>query len=205
MHLYYSPTSPYVRKVMAVAIEAGVRDRLECVAAEVSPVARNAEVGAHNPLAKVPTLVTDDGLALFDSRVICEYLAAQTASGQALFPAAGAARWQALADQALADGLLDAALLARYESAARPEALRWPDWLNGQLDKVRASVQAIDARADSLGGRVDIGTLALACALGYLDFRYANMGWRNDAPRAAAWFAAFSERASIRDTAPPAA
>jgi len=205
MKLFYSPSSPYVRKVRATAIEAGLLDQIECVAAEVSPVKRNTELGAHNPLAKLPTLVTDDGLALFDSRVICEYLAAQTAAGQALFPAGGAERWQALADQALADGLLDAALLARYESAVRPEALRWPDWRDGQLDKVRASVQAIDARADSLGGRVDIGTLAMACALGYLDFRYADMGWRNDAPRVAAWFAEFGARASIRDTAPPVA
>jgi len=205
MKLYFSPTSPYVRKVMATAMEAGVNDRIQCISAETSPVARNAELAAHNPLAKLPTLVTNDGLALYDSRVICEYLAAQTASGQALFPAAGTARWQALADQALADGMLDAALLARYESAARPEALRWPDWHHGQLEKVRAALAAIDARADRLNGRVDIGTLALACALGYLDLRYAAMGWRNLAPRAAAWFAEFGARASIRDTAPPAA
>jgi len=205
MKLYFSPTSPYVRKVMAVAMEAGVNDRIECVSAEVSPVKRNTEVGVHNPLAKLPTLVTDDGLALYDSRVICEYLAAQTASGRALFPAAGTARWQALADQALADGLLDAAILVLYESKARPEALRWPEWRNGQLDKIRASVQAIEARADSLAGRVDIGTLAIACALGYLDLRYADLQWRNAAPRAAAWFAEFAARPSIRDTAPPAA
>jgi len=204
MKLFFSPTSPYARKVLAAAIELKLRDRIETVNAAVSPTQRNPEVVAHNPVGKVPTLVTDDGQAFYDSRVICEYLAGQAANGTALFPPTGPTRWTALRRQALADGLLDAALLARYETATRPEALRWGDWLDGQLDKIRASAQTIEAEVNDFGDRVDIGTLAIACALGYLDLRYPHLQWRDDAPRAAAWFASFSQRPSLVDTAPSA-
>ena len=204
MKLFFSHTSPYARKVMATAIEAGLNDQIEIVTAAVSPVNRNAEIVAHNPSGKLPTLLTDDGQALFDSRVICEYLAAQS-NNTTLFPAAGNARWTALRRQALADALLDAALLARYETASRPENLRWNDWLTGQLDKVRSSVVAIEADADTLGDEANIGTLAIACALGYLDLRYPELEWRKQAPRAATWYESFSQRPSLKDTAPPAA
>lgn len=205
MKLFFSHTSPYARKVVATAIELGLRDRIELMTASVSPTNRNPDVVAHNPSGKLPTLLTDDGQALYDSRVICEYLAAQTAGGDAIFPPAGTARWTALRRQAMADALLDAALLARYETASRPEALRWPEWLEGQLDKVRSSILAIEADAGDLGDRADIGTLAIACALGYLDLRYGNLQWRDKAPRAAAWYAEFSQRPSLVETAPPAA
>jgi len=205
MKLFFSPFSPYARKVMATAVELGLRNRIDVLDAAVSPIQRNPEVVAHNPAGKVPTLIADDGQAFYDSRVICEYLAGQTAKGATLFPAAGPARWTALRRQALADGLLDAALLARYETTTRPEVLRWADWLEGQLNKVRASVQAIEAEAGDFGDRVDIGTLAIACALGYLDLRYPHLQWRDGAPRAAAWFATFSQRPSLLETAPPAA
>ena len=196
MKLFFSPTSPYVRKVMACAHELGVADRITLLPSNAHPVTRDAGIIAHNPLGKVPTLITDDGLVLYDSRVICEWLDA-THNGH-LFPRQGAARWQALVLQSLADGILDAALLARYEEAARPEALRWADWQQGQLDKVHTSLLALERSPQPLHERADIGTLALACALGYLDLRFDAWGWRGRFPHVAAWAAGFMQRPSLQ-------
>ncbi len=200
MKLYYSPTSPYVRKVSIVAIETGLADKIERINKTVSPVARDELVAASNPLAKVPTLLTDDGMALYDSRVICEYLDAL--GGGKLFPASGAARWTALTRQALGDGLLDAALLVRYEGFLRPEPVRWADWSQGQMKKVIGSLEEIERQAASFGDGIDIGLISIACALGYLDFRYADMKWQDSYKTAAAWAAKFNERAALKSTLP---
>ncbi len=202
MKLFYSPTSPYVRKVSAVAIELGLADKIERVTKVVSPVARDELVAASNPLGKVPTFVTDDGQALYDSRVICEYL--DTLGGNKLFPASGAARWTALTRQALGDGLLDAALLVRYEGFLRPEDKRWSDWSQGQMTKVAASMAEIERQAPGFAKGVDIGLISIGCALGYLDFRYADMKWRDTYKATAAWAAAFNERPSMKTTVPAA-
>jgi glutathione S-transferase len=204
MKLFFSPTSPYVRKCLVVARELGVDERIEFLVANAHPVNRDASIVAANPLGKVPTLLTDDGHSLYDSRVICEYLDARFGQGR-LFPSAaqeGAARWQALTLQALADGLLDAALLVRYEQVARPEELRWPDWQTGQLDKIETSLAALE-RGELLPlpldpTRVDIGTLALACALWYLDLRYESLAWRARFPAVARWYGEFSQRPSLQ-------
>ena len=196
MKLHFSPTSPYVRKCMVTAHELGVDDRITLLPSNAHPVKRDAALVATNPLGKVPTLVTDDGLVLYDSRVICEWLDS-TYKGQ-LFPRDGAARWQALVLQSLADGILDAALLARYEEAVRPEALRWPDWQAGQMDKVSSALMALEQAPEQLQGRVDIGTLSLACALGYLDLRYDAWGWRTRFPRVADWATGFMQRPSLQ-------
>ena len=196
MKLYFSPTSPYVRKCLVVAHELGLVGRIELLAGNAHPVNRDPTIVAANPLGKVPTLICDDGRVLYDSRVICEYL--DDLGGGALFPRSGAARWQALTLQALADGMLDAALLARYEDVARPEALRWAEWRAAQLDKVATSMAALDAAPASLEARVDIGTLALACALSYLDLRFAELSWREHYPAVAGWHAQFSQRASMQ-------
>ena len=196
MKLHFSPTSPYVRKCMVTAHELGVADRITLLPSNAHPVNRDAKLVAANPLGKVPTLVTDDGLVMYDSRVICEWLDSSH-NGQ-LFPRVGAARWQALVLQSLADGMLDAALLARYEEAVRPEALRWADWQAGQMDKVRTALQALEQAPEQLQGRVDIGTLSLACALGYLDLRFDAWGWRTRFPRVAEWAAGFMQRPSLQ-------
>jgi glutathione S-transferase len=201
MKLFHSVTSPYVRKVSVCAIELGLEGRIERLPGQVSPVARNAEVAAHNPLAKIPTLITDEGLALFDSRVICEYLDALDGRHR-LIPASGIARWRVLRDQALGDGLLDASALSRYETALRPAELRWSAWLEGQMQKIQAALDMIDAEAPGFGERVDVGTIACACALGYLDFRFPDLGWRAARPRAAAWYERFAQRPSMRATVP---
>jgi glutathione S-transferase len=161
MKLYHSPTSPFVRKCLVCARETGLIERITLEPAAAHPVARDRALVAHNPLGQVPTLITDDGSVLYDSRVICEYF--DELSGGRLLPPRGAARLDVLIEQALADGLLDAAVLTRYETAVRPEALRWPDWVTGQLDKVSAALAELERAAPKLGARVDLGTISIAC------------------------------------------
>ena len=203
MKLYYSATSPFARKCLVGAHELGLRERIELLSAAPHPVNRDRALVACNPLGKVPTLVTEDGAVLYDSRVICEYLNA-LGDGH-LMPAEPAARWSIYRDEALADGMLEAAVLVRYETFARPESLRWKDWIDGQMDKVTCGLAEIEQRAGSLGQRIDLGTIAIGCALGYLDFRFAALGWKNSHPKTAAWFARFAARESMLATAPPAA
>ena len=203
MKLRYSPASPYVRKVMVTAHETGLEGRIEKVATTVVPVKENAELSRENPLTKVPTLIADDGEVLYDSPVICEYLDTLHDSGGAkLFPPAGPARWKALRLQALADGILDAAILTRYEKAIRPEELQWRDWVDGQMRKVRQGLDALEAKAGELAGPLTIGTIAAGCALGYLDFRFADENWRQGRPKLAAWYEEFAQRPSMKATVP---
>ncbi len=201
MKLFFSPASPFVRKCMVIAQEAGIADRIEKLPSAAGPVARDQTIIPSNPLGKVPTLITDDGQVLYDSRVICEYL--NDLAGGVLFPAGGQARWQALADQALGDGIMDAALLARYEVALRPEALRWQDWVDGQMSKAHDALAQLEKNVKRLDGRLDIGVITIACALGYLDFRFASYDWRSTHPGVAAWFKTFNARPSMQATLPP--
>ena len=152
MKLFHSPTSPFVRKVRIVAHETGLADRIELLTCAAGPINRDTSIVAHNPLGQVPTLLTDDDRVLADSRVICEFL--DTLGKGTLFPRDGDARWQALADQSAADGLLDAALLLRYETFMRPEALRWDGWIKGQFEKVHSVLATFEARAMTLENRV---------------------------------------------------
>nr|WP_313657229.1 glutathione S-transferase [Achromobacter ruhlandii] len=202
LKLLYAPTSPYVRKVMACAHLAGLAGRIQWLESAAHPVRRDDRIVAHNPLAKVPTLILEDGTALYDSRVICEYLADLGASAD-LFPAAGARRWQALTRQALGDGLLDAALLARYEHTARPAEFQWPAWREAQLAKVSACLDAIEQCASMLATRAPtIGEVTLGCALGYLDFRFPELDWRARHTAAARWQEAFSALPAMQATLP---
>lgn len=196
MKLFFSPTSPYVRKCMVVAHELGLTGRIDLLPSNAHPVTRDQTIIAKNPLGKVPTLITDDGQALYDSRVICEYL--DDLGNGALFPKSGKARWEALTLQSLADGILDAALLARYEDVARPEAIRWKEWRAGQLDKTETALAYLEGNLQGLAGRVDIGSLSMACALWYLDLRFTELLWRERYPKVAQWYAAFSQRPSTQ-------
>src|SRR5579864_4922347 len=179
MKLRYAAASPFVRKVLVVAHERGLRDRIELVPTTVSPVEANAALAPENPLMKVPSLTTDDGQVLFDSPVICEYLD-RMARGRKLFPAAGPARWKALCQQALGDGVLDALVLCRYETL-RPADRRWPGWTDGQMRKAHGGLAALDR--EDLGGPRTIGQVTVGCMLGYLDFRFPEDGWRQRHPR----------------------
>ena len=201
MKLFFGPASPYVRKVTVSAIELGLAAKIERLPSAAHPVTRDDNVAPFNPTGKVPTLVLDDGTALYDSRVICEYLDA-IATRPRLFPQTAPERFRALREQALGDGILDAALLARYETTVRPEPFLWQPWLDGQLRKVATGVDVVEAECDSYGDRFDIGTLTIACALGYLDFRFPQLQWRAAHPAAARWFERVSARPSLRETLP---
>jgi glutathione S-transferase len=203
MKLFYSQTSPFVRKCLVTAHELGLAPRLELEPAAAHPVNRDRSVVERNPLGKIPTLVTDAGAVFFDSRVICEYL--NGLGDGHLLPTVGEARFAILTDQALADGLMDAAVLARYESTLRPEQLRWPDWTRGQMEKVSSALSDFERRAATWGDRMDLGVIALGCAVGYLDFRYPEFAWRERSPSLARWYGRFAARESMTKTRPPAA
>lgn len=201
MKLHYSQTSPFARKVMVVAHERGLAGRIELMPATTSPVEPNAELVRDNPLAKIPSLILDDCTVLYDSRVIAEYL--DQLAGAKLFPPVGDARWTALRQQALADGLLDAAVLIRYERVLRPEGKRWSDWIDGQFGKVERTLDAFEREAAHLEKKLTIGTIGVACALGYLDFRFGDLNWRASRPRLTLFHAKLGERPSMIATRPP--
>jgi glutathione S-transferase len=194
--LFFSPASPYVRKVMACATSRGIAQRIEKVS--VNPNLSPPELLLCNPLSKVPCLVTDDELSLFDSPVICEYL---DSVGDALpmFPEHGAPRWRALRFQAMGDGILDASVPRRWEMLKPREAGR-DAWIARQKAAVDRTLDMLEL--DPPHRMVDIGSISVACALGYLDFRFATEPWRPECPLLAAWFAGFAENPEIAETAP---
>lgn len=199
MKLHWSPRSPFVRKVMIVLHETGLTGDVDLsrnVVAVQIPTA--PEVLADNPLGKIPTLITDGGEAIFDSRVICEYLDLKAAAG--LFPAEPGARIRALTWQALADGLTDILLIWRTELTRESGA--WSALVEGWRTKVGASMAQLEAEADSIAATpFGIGHVALAAALGQLDFRWTDCQWRGHFPRLAALEAKMAERASVAATA----
>ncbi len=199
MKLFFSPASPFARKVRISALELGLAERIELIEVSLSPVQPHHGLRSHNPLGKIPALVTEADEALYDSPVICEYLDA-LAGGDRLWPAAGAARWRALRHQALADGLADAAILMRYELVIRPEGLRWSEWLDGQRLKVRTALDALEA--EPLEGPFDIGAISIVCALQYLEFRFPEVRWREGRPQLAGWHEGVSLRPSVASTRP---
>ena len=199
MTLYHSPLSPYVRKVMVVAHETGLLDEIETVNGSGTPMEPNEETVAQNPLGKIPALVTEDGMTLFDSRVICRYL--DKVAGAGLYPA-GSGEFAMLTREALAEGIIDAALLVSYEGRLRPENIRFTPWVEGQKDKVRRGLEWFERHIDALAGHLTMDKIALGCALGYVDFRLADVDWRKDCPGLAAWYKEFSARQSMKETAP---
>ena len=275
MKLYAIATSPYVRKVMVLAHETGLVDRIEIVKPNLSLTTSDPDLNRANPIGKVPALVLDDGGSLYDSPVICEYLdslhdgpqcfppagperwhALQRQAlgdgmldaavidylglwnwdgtldrihhalylkcrgslydspviceyldslhdGPQCFPPAGPERWHALQRQALGDGMLDAAVTARLEVAARPAELQWADYVTAQLAKVRRGLDALEADCLYFPTGLDIGGIAIACALAYLDLRYAEEEWRIGHPSLAVWFDPIAERPSMVATTPP--
>ncbi|MGE0717211.1 MAG: glutathione S-transferase N-terminal domain-containing protein [Alphaproteobacteria bacterium] len=200
MKLRYSATSPYVRKVVVLALETGLDGRIERIPTAAAPTKPSPEIAAVNPLAKVPSLTTDDGQHLYDSPVICEYLDSLH-DGAKAFPPPGPIRWTALRQQALADGMLDASLLIRYEMA-RSADKQSEEWMAGQKRKVTQGLDALEAEASRLGDAVTIGTITIGCTLGYLDFRFAADDWRKGRPNLAAWYEKFGARPSMQATQP---
>ncbi len=201
MKLFYSPTSPFVRKVMVVAHETGLAGRIEKVTTPANPLQVNPELSASNPLQKLPALLTDGGEALFDSPVICEYLDSLH-DGRKLFPPVGGARWRSLTLMALADGILDAGVQCLYEQRFRPESMRSADWVAGQTRKVRQGLDQLERIVDEFARDLTIGEIAVGCALGWLEFRKPVGDNRAGHPRLFAWFDAVSRRPSFAATVP---
>jgi glutathione S-transferase len=198
MKLSFSAASPYVRKVMACAIARGIAGRIEKWTVGTTDPA----LAAVNPLSKVPTFVTDDGMALYDSPVICEYLDS-IGDAPKLFPPVGAARWQALRRAALGDGILDASQPRRREIALPQDEGRVA-WIALQRGKVVRGLDVLEAEAGTLNGLATIGEIAIGCALGYLDFRFAGEPWRPGHPKLAAWYARVVALPPLAETMPPA-
>ncbi len=199
MKLYYSTTSPYARKVRVVAIEKGLGARLELDLA--SPWPDPAAIVPFNPLGKIPVLVGDDGLVLYDSPVICEYLDAN-GGGPKLVPAAGRERWEVLRRQALADGMLDAAVAIVLEGR-RPPGERSTDAPRRAAEAIRRAVAAIGTDVPPPAAPFDLGAIAIAVALGYLDFRLPELGAGAAHPALRDWWHTVRERPSLAATRPP--
>jgi glutathione S-transferase len=196
MKLAYSAASPYVRKVMACAIARGLDSRIEKWAIGTTDPA----LLAVNPLSKVPSLLTDEGVALYDSPVICEYLDS-LGDAPKLFPPAGPARWTALRQEALGDGIMDASQPRRRELALPQDDGRVA-YIDMQRGKVSRAVAVLEAEAASLGALTTIGEITVGCALGYLDFRFAHEAWRPGHPALSAWYESVVGLAPLAGTMP---
>ena len=203
MQLLYARLSPFVRKIMVLLEEADKAGEVELIDGFGSPTAPNDAVVAVNPIGKIPCLVSDDGVAIYDSRVIARYLDNRFATG--LYPDDNGI-WSTLTLEAHADGMLDAAVISVYETRCRDEAIRSVEWVAGQHAKISRGLDALESHwLDHLAGPMDMGHIGIGCALGYLDFR-AELGgwtdWRDGRPGLATWGDRFLERASMKATSP---
>ena len=198
MELKFSPLSPYVRKVSVTAHELGIADRIRLT--KVNTREEPDKIAPFNPLGKIPALVTDTGAVIYDSPVICEYLDAEFGNHR-LLPAAGAPRWNILTRVALADGTIDAAILIRHERLRAAEKQE-QDWIDWQLRKVFAGLDQMEQTIDAGGDALDLGKIAVACALGYMPLRIVELEGLTRWPRLKAWYEAMSQREPFRLTKP---
>jgi glutathione S-transferase len=188
MKLMSSPLSPYGRKVKIAARMKGLDSRIELLPTDTNK--GDDALNKLNPLGKIPCLITEEGVALFDSHVICEYYDTLSPA-PVLFPKSGTERFRTLTMGALADGVLDAALLLVYEGRFRPENMKVQAWIDRQQSKVDRSLALLEAAPPAWSGSPDYGHLTLACALGYLDFRHGGK-WRANHPKMVAWLDTFA-------------
>jgi glutathione S-transferase len=203
LRLFFSPASPYVRKVLIAAHERGVIDQVEKLPSAAGPVKRDQTIVKHNSSGKVPCVLMDDDTPLFDSRVITAYVDSIGVNGESLYPESR--RFAILTLEALGDSILDACLLHRYESVMRPEDKRWDDWSRGQMEKIDSGLDDLEGRwFEDLSRDFNAGSIAAASVLGYLDFRFPDKDWRSAHPKLTAWFASVSERPSVKETFPHA-
>lgn len=188
MILRSSPTSPFVRKVRIAIGLLGFDGKIEVRETDLNDAGDS--IRKQNPLGKIPALLLDDGTVYYDSRVILEYLD-QLAGGGRIIPREGKARFDALRLQALCDGVLDAGVLLVYESRYRPAEMRVEPWVERQQGKIARALAALEASPPALDAVPNVGQIALACALGYLDLRFGG-DWRKDHPRLVAWHDRFA-------------
>jgi glutathione S-transferase len=194
MKLFGGIGSPFVRKVVVTAVELDLFRRIDLLPANGSGTSINSIAGTVNPISKMPTLVLDTGESLFDSRMIMRFL--NDMGGGALYPADD---WAMVRRESVAEGLIEAALLIRYEISVRPEEFRWGRWIDGQTLKVNQALDAMERDASALS-RLDAAAIGTGCALGYLDLRLPDWGWRADRPILNGWFDTFRKRQSMIET-----
>lgn len=196
MKMHWSPRSPFVRKAMIAIHELGLQDQVTCVRTVASPFKAHEGLMDDNPLSKLPTLVLDDGTVVYDSHVICEYLDSLHDRSR-LFPAAWPERLVALRNEALGDGLMDLGLLWLIERL-RGDGMQSADLVAANATKVERVLERMETDVTLLTDRpFDIGHLTIGTALGYLDFRFAFLDWRDGHPALADWHAGFLARPSV--------
>ena len=184
MKLVFSPPSPFVRKVTTLIHHAGLNDRIELINVKTTALSVAEEARAANPLGKIPVMLLEDGKALFDSRVITKYL--DELAGSNLYPQEKI--YDILTLEALADGIMESAVSITYESKLRPENERSPSWMEAQWSKVLHAVKALDnGEFNAMDGEMNMGQIAVACSLGYLDFRHDARQWRSGYSNLATW------------------
>jgi glutathione S-transferase len=198
MKLYWSPNSPYARKVVVVTKELRIDDRVKLIETFAMPTKENPELSTLNPLTRIPTLQLNTGEVLFDSNLICEYLDEFSDGG--LLPMLGPARRQVLKLELLGLDIMDRAVVCRQETL-RPESYRWSGWVDAQFDRIGKVLDVLDANAPALDP--DLGSITIGCALEYLDFRFGDRPWRSQRPRLTAWQELFALRPSMTSTKHP--
>lgn len=199
MKLITSLPSPYARKVRILIREAGQLDEVEEITVSTSAFATDPQVKAAHPTGRIPVLLREGAPPLHDSRVITRYL--DELWGVGLYPSARL--WEVLTLEAAADGIADSALVMAYEMRLRPEEKQWPEWLDAQWAKIAGALDMLEGGAAAMAAQpIDMGQVALASALGYLDLRHDARGWREGHPQLAEWYAGFAERSSMRATRP---
>ncbi|MCM2459807.1 glutathione S-transferase [Pseudomonas sp. CG7] len=202
MTLFHNPASPFVRKVLVLLHETGQQDRVALQLSQLTPVKPDRALIDDNPWSKIPALRLANGTVIHDSRVILDYLDHQHV-GNPLIPRDGAARWRRLTLASLAAGIMDAAVMIRYETALRTVEKHWDEWLDAQRDKIRRALGLLEAEAIAeLASHFDVASISVACALGYLDLRHPDLEWRKANPHLAQWFAEVSVRPSMVETVP---
>lgn len=204
MKLTFSPASPFARKVRIAAIELGLIDKIEFVPTSVAPGQSNDEYSKITPLKKLPVLILGNGDVILDSYVIVEYLD-ELAGGGKLIPASGPDRWRVKSDHSMLQGMLDSMLLCRYERMVRPPELQWQAWSDDHWNRAWSGMARFNGKVEALSRPLDIVQIALACVLGYADFRYPDCGWRKAYPNLDAFNERMLSRPSIKISVPPPA
>jgi len=198
MKLYWSPNSPYARKVVVVTKEMQIDDRVEMIETSAIPTKANEMLSALNPLTRIPTLQLKTGEILFDSSAICDYLNEFSDGG--LLPEPGPTRRQVLKLELYGVDIMDRAVVCRQETL-RPESLRWSGWVDAQFDRIGKVLDTLNANVPPLNP--DLGTITIGCALEYLDFRFRDRPWRWERPKLSAWHEQFALRPSMASTKHP--
>ena len=184
MKLVYSPPSPFVRKVTTLIYHANLNESIEMINVKTTALSVAEEARAANPLGKIPVMILEDGKVIFDSRVITRYL--DNFAGSNLYPQDKI--YDILTLEALADGIMESAVSITYESKLRPQNEQSPSWMEAQWSKVLHAVKALDdGQFQAMDSEMNMGQIAIACALGYLDFRHDARQWRSGHSNLASW------------------